>query len=359
MLLLAGFGALVLGLALLTLVGSRGFAFDFAAYHAAAARIASGASPYLPETVGGPFSPGPFGLYLYPPPFAVLLVPLLALPFQTAAVLFLAARVALLAAACAILPVPRVVRAATFAVAAVSQPVLSDLNLGNVSIIVLFLGAAAWRWIDRPAGAVALAAGILLRAPLAIVLAWWALRRRPLPIAWTLGALVVVTVATLPVVGLPAYFDYLSVVRNLSDVTTAPRNVSLGATAVALGLAVPVPTLATLAGVAIAVAAMVLSLRRDRELGLIVTLTGTLLLAPLLWGHYLTALLLPAAFLASRGRRWGLALPLLGWLPELLLPIAAVAGTVAPFGAAPKDAARDGEARGIDALAQPASESRT
>ena len=40
-----------------------------------------------------------------------------------------------------------------------------------------------------------------------------------------------------------------------------------------------------------------------------VTIGATLLLAPLLWDHYLAALLLPAAFLAQRGRWWGLLLP--------------------------------------------------
>jgi hypothetical protein len=51
----------------------------------------------------------------------------------------------------------------------------------------------------------------------------------------------------------------------------------------------------------------------------------------LLWDHYLSMLLLPAALLAQRGRWWGLGLPLLGWLPPEALPLLAVAGTLAPF----------------------------
>ena len=39
-------------------------------------------------------------------------------------------------------------------------------------------------------------------------------------------------------------------------------------------------------------------------------------------------LLLPAALLADRGRYWGLALPLLGWLPGDTLPLVAL-GTLA------------------------------
>jgi hypothetical protein len=86
-----------------------------------------------------------------------------------------------------------------------------------------------------------------------------------------------------------------------------------------------------LAGYVLAIVAIVLGLRRDREIGFAVTLMATLLLSPLLWDHYLTNLIIPAALLASRGRRWAVLLPLLGWLPLLLLPLVAVAGMLLPF----------------------------
>jgi len=38
----------------------------------------------------------------------------------------------------------------------------------------------------------------------------------------------------------------------------------------------------------------------------VVTATASLLLSPLLWDHYLVMLVLPAAFLASRGQPWAL-----------------------------------------------------
>ena len=69
---------------------------------------------------------------------------------------------------------------------------------------------------------------------------------------------------------------------------------------------------------------MLFSLRYDRETSFMVTIGATLLLAPLLWDHYLATLLLPAAFLAQRGRTWGLALPLLAWLPPEVLPLLAI-----------------------------------
>jgi hypothetical protein len=75
----------------------------------------------------------------------------------------------------------------------------------------------------------------------------------------------------------------------------------------------------------------VLSLRRDRELSFVVTLGATLLISPLLWDHYLTNLLVPAAFLAGRGRWPAVLLPLLCWLPQDLLPALALAGMLLPF----------------------------
>jgi hypothetical protein len=81
----------------------------------------------------------------------------------------------------------------------------------------------------------------------------------------------------------------------------------------------------------LAIGAILLSLRRDREIGFSVTLMATLLLSPLMWDHYLTNLIVPGALLASRGRRWGVLLPLLGWLPLLLLPAVTVVGMLVPF----------------------------
>jgi hypothetical protein len=76
---------------------------------------------------------------------------------------------------------------------------------------------------------------------------------------------------------------------------------------------------------------MLWSLRRDREVGFMVTLTGSLLLSPLLWDHYLALLVLPAAFLAGRGRPWALALPLLAWLPPVTYPAVVLVATLLPF----------------------------
>lgn len=332
---LATAGALFLVAALLVFQGSLGSGYDFETYLLAAQRLADGEGLYVPLTLEGPFRPGPYGLYLYAPPLALAIVPLTALPTDVATAVWLVLRVALLAVSCALMPVSRPVRLAAFGVAALSRPVLYDLNLGNVSIVVTFLLVLVWRWLDRPMGAVALALTMSLRPTTGLVLIWSLVRRRWAFAAWTVLAGLALIAITLPFVGIEAYLDYLRVLGYVSDATGVENNRDLGSTALELGLGATVASGALYAGYGIAVLATLLSLRRDRELSFVVSLGASLLLAPLLWDHYLCLLLIPAAFLASRGRTWGLALPLLAWAPAVAAPLIVLAGLLLPFLAHP------------------------
>jgi hypothetical protein len=328
---LAILGALFLAVAMLVFYESRGWGYDFEAYYLAALRFARGDSMYQPWTLAGPFRPGPYGLYLYAPPLALFTVPFTALSVENATIVWLGLRLVLLAGACAVMPVGLPVRLTIFGVAAFSKPVLTDLDLGNVSVIVTFLTACLWRWLDRPLGSVALALAMSIRPTLGIVLGWWLLRRAWRPLAWTLGAGIVLILVTLPFVGERSYREYATVLGNVSDVTGVPNNLDLGSTLLRLGAGPMAAGIGLYAGYAVAIGAALLSLRRDRELSFIVTVGATLPLAPLLWDHYLVGLLLPAAFLASRGRTWGYALPLLAWAPPEVTGIVALAGVVLPL----------------------------
>ena len=74
--LLCAIGLLVLVAGAVAFIGSPGYGYDYAAYDAAARRIASGQPLYLPDTAEA-YNAGRYeGLYLYAPPTAVLLVPL-------------------------------------------------------------------------------------------------------------------------------------------------------------------------------------------------------------------------------------------------------------------------------------------
>jgi alpha-1,2-mannosyltransferase len=334
---LAGLGFLWLMLGFLSFPGGEGWGFDYRAYADAAVRLADTGTPYQAETLDGPYRPGPYGLYMYAPPLAVGAIPLVGLDLDTGISTWYLLHVALLAAACALMPVNVTVRLATFGVAALSFGVMRDLVLGNVSLLLVFLLVVAWRWLDKPLGSVAQAVAISIRPTLGVLLVWQLLRRRWVAVAWTVGAGVTLILLTLPFVGFDGYRDYVTVLRNLTGVSGVDFNYDIGSTALSLGATDAVSSVALLTGYAVAIVAIALSLRRDGELGYIVTASASLLLSPLLWDHYLSMLVLPAAFLAQRGRRWALILPLLTWLPvfvpaaTFLFPLLAFGGTVLPL----------------------------
>jgi hypothetical protein len=328
-------GLLVLGFALWMWIGrAAGWGFDFRAYYDAAQRLAATGTPYQAATLGGPFEPGSSGLYLYSPLPAILMLPLSALSLDVATILWLVLRLLLLAVTCALMPVQRPLRLATLGIAAMSWPVLYDLNLGNVSLAITFLSVVGWRTLDRPVGSLAFAVAMMVRPTMALLAAWQLLRGAWRPLGMTVAALVVLVLLTLPFVGIGGWADYVTLLRNVQAATGAASTVDLASAVLRLGGPAWAAPLALLLGYLAAAAAVVLSLRRDRELSYVVTVTATLLLSPLLWEHYLTQLLLPAAFLASRGRIWGLGLPLLGWLPPPFLPFVALLGLYLPFLAA-------------------------
>ena len=328
---LAILGLLLLAASMARFLSSVGWGFDFEAYLAAAQRLARGDTIYQQYSLDGPFRPGPYGLYLYAPPFAVATLPFTALSLQSAEIIWYVLRVGLLLAACAAMPVRPTIRCLVFAVAAITNPVLIDLNLGNVSVFVTAILAFVWRGLDRPLGSVALAIAMSVRPTLGLVLVWYLLRRRWRPVVWAIATGLFIVLLTLPIAGIDGYRDYLTVLRNLSEVTGQANNLDLGSTVLRNGGGPLGASLALYGGYALGLGAMLVSLRYDRETSFLVTIGATLLLAPLLWDHYLSMLLLPAAFLAQRGRWWGLGLPLLAWLPQEALPLLAVAGTLAPF----------------------------
>jgi hypothetical protein len=349
--LLAGFalallGGLWLALGLISLPGGEGWGYDYQSYVNASDRLAQSGTLYPEWALAGPYETGSIENYYYAPPVGIAIGPFDGLAGEQAVAAWFLLHVAGLAAACALLPVPTWVRLATFGVVALSYGATRDLALGNVSVLLLLPLAAAWRWLDRPGGAVAQALAMAVRPMLGVLLIWQALRRQWRAVAWTLGAGLAIIALSLPFVGVDGYFDYLTVLRNLSGLTGEDNNLDLSSTVLAVGGDAGLANLALLAGYALGIAAIGLSLRRDREVGFVVTSMASLLLVPLLWDHYLAMLALPAALLAARGHAWGLALPLLSWLPAPVLPFVVVAATWLPFLA--RDLDRGAQGRAVD-----------
>jgi hypothetical protein len=322
--LVASLGLAVLAVAVLVFVNSDGYGYDFRAYDAAARRLTTGQPLYLPGSVEA-YRDGRYqGLYLYPPIVAAAFVPLTVLTEQAAVLVWVLLRAGLLIAGCLALPVSLRTRATILGVACVSFPVLFDLNIGNISIVVFALSAAAWRWMDSPGAAVAHALLIALRFPFGIFAVTWVAQRRWRALAATVAAGLLLIVMSLPLVGASSYLEYVAIIRGLPDISVGQHNLSFKSLALDLGLADPVASLALPLGYALGIVAIVFAgRRRDASTAFVVTITATLFVAPFLHPHYLVLLLLPSAWLMDRGHWWAFGLPLLGWLPDAFLPLAA------------------------------------
>src|SRR5436190_10666235 len=137
---------LIPGLVILAAQSAGTLGFDFLAYHQAASRVLAGERLYDPtvQQTGG------FGLFYYPPPFVLAILPFALAPPATATWLWIGASMAMLVAGIALLPVRTTVRWATLLLAGLSWPVAYALKLGQVGPLLFLLFAMRWRWLDRP-----------------------------------------------------------------------------------------------------------------------------------------------------------------------------------------------------------------
>jgi alpha-1,2-mannosyltransferase len=337
----AGFGLVLLLLALPLLDGTPNWAEDFVAYRSAALRLVDGGTIYTPSSLAGAFEPLSQNLYLYPPPLGIAMTSLSGMPAEQGATTWYLLHVAVLALACALMPVQARTRILTFALAAVSYGVLRDLVMGNVSVLLLLPLVLGWRWLDRPAGSIALAVAAAVRVSFAIYLLWFLIRRAWRPLLWMAIGGASLFLLSLPFVGIDGYRDYLTMLSHISAPADLVQNRHLSYAAQRMGMPTELAWLMLIPVFLLALGAVFVSRRRDPEVGYMVAAAAALLLAPLIWDHYLSLLLLPAAFLAERGRPWAMVLPLLTWLPGELLPFVSIAALLLPFLA--KDAATPGD----------------
>jgi hypothetical protein len=259
---------------------------------------------------------GGFAIYLYPPPFAVAMVPLLALPDDLARVLWFLAMALCLPAGAALLPVDRRVRWLIVLLGALNWPFLYSVKLGQVGPLLFLILAAAWRWRDRagPLGA-AIALGTLIKIQPGLLIPWAAVTRRfPAAVAAVLVAVAVAAVATVAT-GWGAWLDYVALLGRVSSAVTTLHNCSPGAVLYQAGAPEALASLVQMASMALAAGAVLLAWRfASPEASLAVTVVASQLLTPLLWDHYAVLLLLPTAWLLERGRTWAVIFPLAGWI---------------------------------------------
>lgn len=309
--------------------------YDYQAYAQAARRLLNGQPLYDPavDLAGG------FAIYLYPPPFAVAFVPFSLLADPVGLFAWTGLLVGCTVAAIALMPVSAPLRWTMLLLAGLDWPVLYSFKLGQVGPILLLLFVLGWRWLDRGVGLGAtMAIGSVIKVQPALLGMWALLTGRPRAAVVALGGIVIVVLATLPIVGITAWSDYVALLRTVSEPVTTPHNFTVGAVLYQGGVAAEIAaTLQWVVVIGTLVAVVIAARRLTADASFMVAVVATQLLSPLLWDHYAIVLLAPVAWLASNDARWALAipavtsLPLLWVVPAAAYPMVFVMMLLAPF----------------------------
>ena len=297
------------GFVVLAAVAAGTLGFDYLAYQQAGARVLAGERLYDPsiQQVGG------FGIFYYPPPFVLAVVPFALIPPAAGTWLWLGLSVAMLVCAIAILPVRANVRWLVLLLAGLSWPVAYALKLGQVGPLLLLLFAVAWRSLDRPVAVGAAGAiGAIVKIQPGILLLWALITGRVRAVAVGAAILIVAAVAATVILGgIGVWQDYVALLRNVSDPITTPHNFTPGAAAYQAGVSAGIATAVQLASSALVGAALVVAaLRLRADASLLATVVASQLLSPVLWDHYAMLLLLPVAWLLQHRRWWAALIPL-------------------------------------------------
>jgi hypothetical protein len=301
--------------------------FDFLAYHQAADRLVRGEALYDPALqilhASSRADVGAIVPFLYPPPFALALVPLTLLPPMAAIWVWLGVSVLALVSAIVLIPVSPTIRWVTLLLAGLSWPVAYSLKLGQVGPILLLLFTVGWRWLDRPA-AIATSGGLgaVIKIQPVLLLAWAVLAGRWRAAVLGVGAILGAGLAFTLVAGDTSdWGDYVTMLRSVGDPVLVPNNLSPGAVAYRAlgGRADLAAALQLVSSAAALLVALVATLRASPSASFMTAVIASQLISPVLWDHYALVLLLPTAWLLERGYRWASAVPLATSVPLLFV----------------------------------------
>jgi hypothetical protein len=321
-------------MAILATAGST-LGYDYVAYVGAARRVLDGAPLYdaSVDVAGG------FAIFLYPPPFALALVPFALLPGDLGLWLWEGLAIVSFLAGVAILPVRRPVRWGVLLLGALDWPVLFALKLGQVGPLLFLLFAIGWRWRDRaiPLG-LSIAAGALVKVQPLILLGWAGLTGQWRAIATAISAILVAALVSTIVFGPDVWSGYLTLLGRVSAPVTTPHNFTIGAIAYQAGASeIAAGVVQLLATLAVVTTVLVAIRTASREVSYLTAVVASQAISPLLWDHYAMILLLPVAWLLERGHWWAVAIPLLtslplaGQTPAAIYPVVFAAGLVGPL----------------------------
>jgi alpha-1,2-mannosyltransferase len=304
--------------------GSLGF--DWRAYDMALDRLFAGASMYDPNAQ----ATGVFGLFFYPPPFALLLLPLRLIPPDLRLVAWICLLATATVAAIALLPVPSRVRWLVLLLAALSWPLVYAVKLGQVGPILLLLFAVGWRWMNRPwPFGIAAALGTVIKVQPALLIGWAVVtgRRRAAVIA--VGLVALLAAAATAVAGPQSWLDEASLLGRVSQPVLTEHAFGVGRLAYEAGVGESMATLIHWLNLGLVVIVTAFAVWRASPVAsYLAVVVASQFVSPVLWDHYALVLLLPTAWLLSRGRWWAVLIPLatstflVGISPPVAYPIA-------------------------------------
>ena len=307
------------GLVLVTAWRSGDLGFDYRAYDLAVDNLFAGRTMYDPSVT----ETGSFGLFFYPPPFALLVVPFALLPTDAGVAAFTLFLVACAAAAIALLPVPSRVRWLVLLLAALSWPLVYAIKLGQVGPIILLTFAAGWRWMDSPSRlGVSAALGAVIKIQPGLVLGWALLTgRRRAAVVGVVVAAAIALVATL-VAGPRSWLEEADLLARVSKPVLTPHAFGPGRLLFEAGVPESIATIAHYANLALVVlVTLFATLRASAVASYLAVVVASQFVSPVLWDHYALVLLLPVAWLLARGRWWAALIPLATSTPLLFVPI--------------------------------------
>jgi hypothetical protein len=293
--------------------------FDFQAYDLAVRRFLDGGVLYDQsyDATGG------FGLFYYLPSFVLLAAPFAVLDPALATWIFTALLVLVFAVGVAILPVSRTIRWVILLLGGLSWPLVYAIKLGQVGPILFLAFALGWRWMDRPwrLGAAA-AIGTAIKLQPALLFGWMLLTGRRRAVVLGLGVLAVLVVVATLVTGPSAWVDQAALLARVSKPIDTPHNLTPGRLAFEAGLGATAAWIIQIANWAlVAVVVLWATLRCAPVASYLAFVVASQLLSPILWDHYALMLLLPVAWLLSRGHRWAVLVPLATSVPAVgLIP---------------------------------------
>ncbi|HYK94627.1 MAG TPA: glycosyltransferase family 87 protein [Candidatus Dormibacteraeota bacterium] len=310
---------LIAALFLFAAWSSGALGFDYKAYDLAVDHLFAGQTMYYPNVQ----ETGSFGLFFYPPPFALFVIPFAVLPVDVGVVAWTGFLVFVSVLAVAAMPVAARVRWAVLLLAALSWPLVYAIKLGQVGPIILLTFALGWRWLDRPWRlGLSVAVGTVVKIQPALLIGWAMVTgRRRAAIVAVIAVAVIAAVATV-VAGPASWFQEADLLGRVSKPILTPHAFGIGRLLYEAGVPEGVALAVHVANLALVALVAAFAVWRASAAGsYLAVVVASQFLSPVLWDHYALILLLPVAWLLARGRWWAAVIPLATATPLLLLPI--------------------------------------